>query len=95
MLVRTWRLTEAGCAHTLSPSDSSSLSYLISCDVLVSGVLMTVGANFLCYANALSLVIVILTWALLGVQARLEEVHMRSLHGDAFDHYKQKTPRWL
>ncbi len=49
----------------------------------------------LCFPNALSVMVLCVSSALVGVQARLEEAHLRSLHGEAFDTYQRQVPRWL
>lgn len=50
---------------------------------------------FLATPNALTLLAFGLGDALMQVQARLEEEHMRKLHGEKFEEYKKKVRRWI
>jgi protein-S-isoprenylcysteine O-methyltransferase Ste14 len=50
---------------------------------------------FLVLPNAVTLAIALLGDALMQVQVRLEEKHLGSAFGNAYDDYRQRVPRWL
>lgn len=50
---------------------------------------------FLVLPNALTLVIWILGDVLMQIQVRLEEAHLRALHGNLYNAYTRRVRRWL
>lgn len=50
---------------------------------------------FLVLPNAITLAILVLGEALMQVQVRLEETHLQSVHGDAYERYRLTVRRWL
>jgi len=50
---------------------------------------------FLVLPNALSLLLLALGDVLIQVQVRMEEEHLRRLHGNSYDDYCRQTRRWL
>ena len=59
------------------------------------GVMLSVIGFFLVLPNAVTLVIVVLDLALIQVQIRLEEQHLRSEYGDLYKQYCDEVRRWL
>ena len=55
-----------------------------------------IGAGvFLAMPSALTCAGLAVLVTTLGIQARLEEAHMSERHGEVYQHYLKKTPRWL
>ena len=61
----------------------------------VRNVMLSVIGFFLVLPNAVTLVIVVLDLALIQVQIRLEEQHLRSEYGDLYKQYCDEVRRWL
>jgi len=69
--------------------------YVYSRNPIYVGILCCVNGLFFCLPNAITLVATVSTYLLLNIQIRLEEEHLRKLHGASFDTYCQRTRRWL
>ena len=59
------------------------------------GLLMTVSGLALCLPNMLTVATAWASVALVNVQVRLEEEHMRRLHPQEFEQFAKRVPRWL
>lgn len=59
------------------------------------GVILSVFGYFLVLPNAVTLVIVMLDLALVQVQIRLEEQHLTSEHGEAYQRFCDNVRRWI
>lgn len=59
------------------------------------GMLLTMLGLFLALPNAVTLLILALSWTVLQVQVRLEEAFLEKTHGQAYLDYAQKTRRWI
>jgi protein-S-isoprenylcysteine O-methyltransferase Ste14 len=59
------------------------------------GMRATLLGFFLILPNALTLTTLILGDALMQIQVRLEEEHLRQTHGEDYQKYCQRTRRWL
>lgn len=67
----------------------------VSRNPIFLGLLGMLVGFFMALPNALSLVVVVLGYALVQIQVRLEEAHLARLHGDAYRDYCQRVRRWL
>jgi protein-S-isoprenylcysteine O-methyltransferase Ste14 len=45
--------------------------------------------------TALTLGVLVMAWTAFSVQIRLEEEHLRNMHGQAYEAYRASVPRWL
>lgn len=59
------------------------------------GVLVCYLGNFFIAPNALTLIILSITYVVLQIQVRLEEDHLEQTHGDEYSKYKSKVRRWI
>lgn len=67
----------------------------VSRNPIFLGLVVALIGLFLITPNALTLVALALSVALIGVQVRLEEAFLTSVHGDAYRAYCQKVRRWF
>ncbi len=59
------------------------------------GMLTTMVGLFLALPNALTFAVFLLTYVVLQIQVRLEEVYLRKVHGSAYLEYEKKVGRWV
>lgn len=59
------------------------------------GVMTTSASLFLILPNILNLIIFLITFLTIMVQARLEEEYMRKIYNEQYSSYSKKTPRWM
>lgn len=69
--------------------------FAVSRNPIFLGMLVMLLGFFLVLPNALSLVVVVLGYALIQIQVRLEEEHLTRLHGNAYQDYCRRVRRWL
>lgn len=67
----------------------------ISRNPIFLGMRVTLFGLFLILPNAVTLTTLVLGDALMQIQVRLEEEHLRQTHGDDYRKYCQRTRRWL
>jgi protein-S-isoprenylcysteine O-methyltransferase Ste14 len=56
---------------------------------------VTAAGLFLYLPNAVTFAIGNIAFVLLQIRTRIEEMHLRAVHGDAYASYHRRTPRWL
>jgi protein-S-isoprenylcysteine O-methyltransferase Ste14 len=59
------------------------------------GMMITLLGLFLMIPNALTLLAFVLGVVLIEIQVRLEEEHLKALHGDTYDEYCRSIRRWI
>ena len=59
------------------------------------GVMMVYTGTFLIAPNAITLMLEVLCFFMLQIQARLEEEYLERIHGEEYVTYKNKVRRWL
>lgn len=59
------------------------------------GVLICYLGNFFIAPNALTLIILSITFVVLQIQVRLEEEHLKLVHGKEYNNYKAEVRRWI
>ena len=59
------------------------------------GVHLYILGLFLCLPGILTLLVVVVGHFVVQLQARVEEAHLKSLHGATYDRYAAKVRRWL
>jgi protein-S-isoprenylcysteine O-methyltransferase Ste14 len=59
------------------------------------GMITTLGGLFLVIPNAITLLTLVLGVVVINVQVRLEEEHLKTLHGDDFVSYCRNVRRWI
>lgn len=59
------------------------------------GMMTSLTGLFAVLPCALTLLLLVMTVALIQIQVSLEEVHLSSLHGDDYADYCRRVPRWL
>ena len=59
------------------------------------GVVLSVVGYFLLLPNAVTLVIMMLDLALIQVQIRVEEQHLKARHGEEYERYCRAVRRWI
>ncbi len=59
------------------------------------GMFLNASGLFLALPNAVTFAIVWVVLVILQVRIRVEEEHMRTIYGVAYDAYCRRTPRWL
>ncbi len=67
----------------------------ISRNPIFLGLLVALIGLFLVTPNALTLLVLGLSAALIGVQVRLEEEFLMRVHGDAYRDYTRRVRRWI
>lgn len=67
----------------------------ISRNPIFLGLVVALVGLFLVTPNALTLLVVALSAALIGVQVRLEEEFLTRVHGDAYREYTRRVRRWI
>ena len=69
--------------------------FALSRNPIFLGVRLSLAGLFLVLPNAVTLAVALLGDALIQVQVRLEEKHLGSAFGNAYDDYRRRVPRWL
>lgn len=59
------------------------------------GMIVSLFGFFLALPNAFTMLFMVLGWALIQIQVRLEEEWLRRTHGRAYSDYEQNVRRWL
>ncbi len=59
------------------------------------GVMISALSLFLVLPNVLNLIIFLMTPVVIALQARLEEEHLKKIHGEEYSNYSKSTRRWL
>lgn len=59
------------------------------------GMLVSLFGFFLALPNAFTMLFLVLGWALIQIQVRLEEEWLEKLHGDEYADYKSNVRRWV
>jgi protein-S-isoprenylcysteine O-methyltransferase Ste14 len=67
----------------------------VSRNPIFVGMMITVFGLFLVIPNAITLLTLVLGSVLIGVQVRLEEAHLRSVQGKAYEEYCARVRRWI
>lgn len=69
--------------------------FRISRNPIFLGLLAALLGLFFITPNALTLLVLTLSAALIGVQVRLEEEHLTRVHGDTYRDYTRRVRRWI
>lgn len=69
--------------------------FRISRNPIFLGMRLSALGLFLVLPNALSLLLLALGDVLIQIQVRMEEEHLRGLHGEAYEDYCRQVRRWL
>jgi protein-S-isoprenylcysteine O-methyltransferase Ste14 len=69
--------------------------YSYSRNPIYVGAMLTTLGYFIWVPTAVTLASLAISVVAINFQVRLEEEHMRSLHGKQFDNYCREVPRWL
>jgi len=69
--------------------------FKVSRNPIFLGMMTTLGGLFLVIPNAVTLLTFVLGVVVINVQVRLEEEHLKTLHGDDFVSYCRRVRRWL
>lgn len=59
------------------------------------GIILTLIGFFLTIPNAATLLVLVLGFALIQIQVRLEEEFLRRVHGSDYEEYSRRVRRWL
>jgi protein-S-isoprenylcysteine O-methyltransferase Ste14 len=81
-------------ANTKTPLVTHGI-FGISRNPIFLGMRVTLLGLFLILPNAVTFATLLLGDALMQIQVRLEEEHLRQTHGEAYRNYCQRTRRWL
>lgn len=68
--------------------------FRVSRNPIFAGLIVSVGGVFLLIPNAVLSCLTGALVCLLQVQVRLEEAHLRALHGEQYEAYRRRVPRW-
>lgn len=88
----SWRV---GIDHSAKTELKTNGLFSISRNPVFLGMLLTLAGIFLIIPNAITLLVFVASTLLFQVQVRLEEEYLRSVHGENYLHYCQKTGRWF
>ena len=69
--------------------------FSISRNPIFFGILIEDLGLFLVIPNALSLLIICLSWYAIQVQVRLEEAHLKQTQGTDYEQYSKRVRRWI
>ena len=69
--------------------------YRVSRNPIYVGMMASLLCFLLLLPNALTLLLVGVAFVLIHIQTRLEEEHLARLHGEPFEEYRRRVPRWL
>lgn len=69
--------------------------FRISRNPIFFGMTITLLGLFFLIPSAITLLTLVLGIVLIGVQVRLEEEHLRRLHGEVYEEYCRQVRRWL
>lgn len=69
--------------------------FTVSRNPIFLGMRVSLLAIFLIIPSAITLLALVLGDVLLQVQVRLEEEHLRNLHGEAYENYRGQVRRWI
>lgn len=59
------------------------------------GLIFLMFTTFICMPNALTLVVFIISFVLVNIEVALEEIELKSKHGQKYIEYSKKTPKWI
>lgn len=68
--------------------------FQISRNPIFLGMVGLVFGTFLLAPTALTSGVLVVAWTAFSVQIRLEEEHLRNMHGQAYEAYQASVPRW-
>ena len=88
----SWRV---GIDHSAKTELKTNGLFSISRNPVFLGMLLTLAGLFFIIPNAITLLVFVASTLLFQVQVRLEEEYLRSVHGENYLHYCQKTGRWF
>lgn len=89
---RSWRI---GVDTEVKTDLVQSGLFAISRNPIFLGMRLMLIAFFLVLPNALTFAIWLLGDSLMQIQVRLEEAHLREIHGDLYNVYARRVRRWL
>lgn len=89
---RAWRIGVDRTSHT---DLVTSGFFKYSRNPIYFGILVGVFGFFLTLPNALTLCVLVNCYFLFQVEVRLEEEHMRNLHGEKYLNYCKQVRRWV
>jgi protein-S-isoprenylcysteine O-methyltransferase Ste14 len=69
--------------------------FTVSRNPIFLGMRVSLLAIFLLIPSAITLLALVLGDVLLQIQVRLEEEHLRNLHGEAYENYRGQVRRWI
>ena len=69
--------------------------FTVSRNPIFLGMRVGLLAIFLIIPSAITLLALVLGDVLLQIQVRLEEEHLRNLHGEAYENYRGQVRRWI
>lgn len=69
--------------------------FTVSRNPIFLGMRVGLLAMFLIIPSAITLLALVLGDVLLQIQVRLEEEHLRNLHGEAYENYRGQVRRWI
>ena len=69
--------------------------FSVSRNPIFLGMRVSLLAVFLIIPSAVTLLALVLGDVLLQIQVRLEEEHLRNLHGEAYENYRGQVRRWI
>jgi len=69
--------------------------FTVSRNPIFLGMRVSLLAIFLIIPSAITLLALVLGDVLLQIQVRLEEEHLRNLHGEAYENYRGQVRRWI
>ena len=69
--------------------------FTVSRNPIFLGMRLSLLAIFLIIPSAITLLALVLGDVLLQIQVRLEEEHLRNLHGEAYENYRGQVRRWI
>ena len=70
-------------------------AFSISRNPIFVGMMITLFGLLLVLPNVVTLITFVMGAVLINVQVRLEEDHLRKVHGEEYKHYKERVRRWL
>lgn len=89
---RSWRI---GIDHHNPTALVTAGMFRYSRNPIFVGMIASMAGLFLLLPCAVTLLILLLSVALIQVQVSLEEIHLRRLHGADYQAYCRSVPRWL
>ena len=89
---RSWRI---GVDQDVKTDLVQNGLFAISRNPIFLGMRIMLIGFFLVLPNAVTFAIWLLGDSLMQIQVRLEEAHLRQIHGDAYNAYARRVRRWL